>query len=202
MIRAYHENYLYRAMHTLARLFELALYEGGFEADEFAQLFASSRIAKNWEVGEPNTIAGHSGAELYFMLTDKEPHPLAFNPDRTDAYWAGWVLCYSQWYLMRQFSDIFHGISLSELLSKYPTLHEADITKTCALIESRISPIPMLSLYRRRAGLSQSQLARESGVNIRSIKAYEQGELSLLKAQYETLLMLSRVLRCEPGDLV
>lgn len=39
----------------------------------------------------------------------------------------------------------------------------------------------MLKKYRERAGLSQAQLAEASGVNIRMIQHYEQGDKDIKK---------------------
>ena len=50
--------------------------------------------------------------------------------------------------------------------------------------------------------LTQEQLATLSGVNIRTIRSYEQGTNELAKAQGETLLMLAKALNCSVEDLI
>ena len=60
----------------------------------------------------------------------------------------------------------------------------------------------MLKEYRAKAGLSQSQLAEASGVNVRMIQYYEQGVKDINKASGETLYKLSRALGCKMEDLL
>ena len=50
--------------------------------------------------------------------------------------------------------------------------------------------------------MTQEQLALLSGVNIRSIRSYEQGENELIKAQGEILQMLANALDCTIEDLL
>ncbi len=52
------------------------------------------------------------------------------------------------------------------------------------------------------AGCSQSQLAKMSGVSLRSIQMYEQRNKDINKAQAETLLRLARTLGCRMEDLL
>lgn len=60
----------------------------------------------------------------------------------------------------------------------------------------------MLKEYRTKAGLSQSQLAKESGVNVRMIQQYEQGVKKINKASGETIYRLSQALGCQMEDLL
>ncbi len=59
-----------------------------------------------------------------------------------------------------------------------------------------------LKVQREAAGFSQTQLARASGVGLRSIQLYEQRQKDVDKAQAATLFKLSRALHCEVADLV
>lgn len=54
----------------------------------------------------------------------------------------------------------------------------------------------------RAAGLSQSQLAKASGVGVRSIQLYEQRQKDINKAQGIALYRLSRALRCTMEQLL
>ena len=60
----------------------------------------------------------------------------------------------------------------------------------------------MLKEYRTKSGMSQSQLAEASGVNVRMIQYYEQGVKDINKASGETLCKLSRALGCKMEDLL
>ena len=59
-----------------------------------------------------------------------------------------------------------------------------------------------LKALRTNAGLSQSELAKKSGVNLRTIQGYESGNRDLYKAAGETLLQLARSLGCSIEDLL
>lgn len=56
--------------------------------------------------------------------------------------------------------------------------------------------------YRTASGLSQSQLAKASGVNIRIIQAIEQGWRDINKADAITVYKLSQALNCNMEDLL
>ena len=55
---------------------------------------------------------------------------------------------------------------------------------------------------RKKKGLSQSQLAERSGVNVRMVKYYEQGVKDINKAQLLTAVALAKALGCKAEDLV
>lgn len=59
-----------------------------------------------------------------------------------------------------------------------------------------------LKKIRIKNGLSQSSLAKASGVPLRTIQQYEQRQKDLSKARAEYLIALSRVLGCDPSRLI
>lgn len=59
-----------------------------------------------------------------------------------------------------------------------------------------------LKELRERAGLSQSQLAAASGLNMRVLQNYEQGVRNLNGAKLVTLLQLCKALGCTLRDIV
>ena len=50
--------------------------------------------------------------------------------------------------------------------------------------------------------LSQSQLAKASGVSLRMIQKYEQGDRDIKKAQAETVYQLAKALNCKMEELI
>lgn len=52
--------------------------------------------------------------------------------------------------------------------------------------------------HSKQSHLTQSELAEQSGVTLRMIQAYEQGDQDILKAEVRTVFALSRVLGCAP----
>ena len=59
-----------------------------------------------------------------------------------------------------------------------------------------------LAEMRIKNGLSQSQLAKASGIPLRTIQQYEQRQKDLSKARAESLLALARALHCDPSSLL
>lgn len=59
-----------------------------------------------------------------------------------------------------------------------------------------------LQKMRKQAGMSQSQLAKKSGVDIRMIQHYEQGVKDINKAQVITVLQLAEALGVDVYDII
>lgn len=59
-----------------------------------------------------------------------------------------------------------------------------------------------LKFYREEKGLSQSELAKKSGVSYRLIQAYEQGYKDINKAQVITVLQLAEALECDVYNII
>lgn len=203
MIHAYNEMYLPGVMKNLAALTDMAINAEGLSADEFGQMFAKSFVATKIERAIPDMLAGKSATEMLALILRKEVGCTNVPMDRTPEYWAGWILAKAQWELGKTFSGILTVMPLSTLIELYHPYHEADDSKTVDLIRSKFPPkkSPLKQLRKSRS-LTQEQLALLSGVNIRSIRAYEQGDNELAKAQGETLQMLAHALDCTIEELL
>lgn len=59
-----------------------------------------------------------------------------------------------------------------------------------------------LQFMRKEAGLSQSELAKKSGVSVRLIQAYEQGLKDINKGQVVTVLQLAEALECDVYEII
>ena len=59
-----------------------------------------------------------------------------------------------------------------------------------------------LKRIRTAYGLTQAELAKRSGVSLRSIQMYEQRNKDINKASVETVYGLARVLGCSVEDLI
>ena len=124
---------------------------------------------------------------------------------RSPEYWIGWAIAYYQWFSCRKFSEIFKVLSFAELKNLYYTLHEADISKFVEIIDARLRAYyteTRLKSFRLLHKLSQSELAKLSGVSLRSIQMYEQHKKNINKASAETVLRLAKVLNCDMTDLL
>lgn len=212
MIHGYAETYLSDAMNNLGDMMDYAVHDCNYEADIFFSLFISSGIAKEFGVGNPKFIAGMSGVELtcevVFRVYDKR---ISIKPseniDKSQEFWAGWVIAYYQWYSNEIFENLNKLLPFSDVLRLYPTLHEADIEKFTEVAEGiirqkRINSETNLSRLRKARGLSQKELSEQCGVSFRMIQLYEQRQNDINKAQASTLLSLAQGLSCQMRELL
>ena len=140
--------------------------------------------------------------ELLMLILNKEIDYTVVPVDRTPEYWAGWILANAQWYLNKPFSEIISVMPFSKLVGMYYPYHEADEMKTIEVIKNCFPSVSALKTIRKKRKLKQEELAALSGVNVRSIRAYEQGKNDISKAQGDTLQMLAKALDCKIEELL
>lgn len=204
-IRAYPADYLDNAMVTMATMLDYAVNVRFEHIDYFFHSFLLSPYAQQFERGNPTFITGKTGVELYRLvrMDFSYPPPVYTSIDRTPEFWVGWCLAYYQWYANRTFQEIVAVVSLSEMRSWYPTLHEADIMRFVDAMNQRLATRPTnLEILRNRAKLSQAMLSQLSGVSLRSIQMYEQRQNDISRAQFNILNALARTLGCTIYDLM
>jgi DNA-binding XRE family transcriptional regulator len=189
-------------MHNLAALFDIAINAEELDADQFADMFSNSEIASGIEAGSPDILVGKSATEMLMIILNREVEYTVIPVERTPEYWAGWVLANAQWYLNKSFKDILAVMPFSKLVGMYYPYHEADEMKTVEIIKSYFPTVSALKMIRKKRKLSQEELAILSGVNVRSIRAYEQGKNDIAKAQGDTLQMLAKALDCSIEELL
>ena len=210
MTHAYQEIYLSNAQAALGEAFDYAIHDCRIPGEQFVKLFAASTISRRMENGEPDYLAGKSGIELAVEVlsetTGKAPKAASSEHfDRSREYWIGWATAYYQWWSGRKYSEIFKAVSFEELQELYTTLHEADISKFVDIMDARLREVfsdTNLKRIRLNYGCTQAELAKRSGVSLRSIQMYEQRNKDINKASAETLLSLSKVLGCTMEDLI
>lgn len=64
MTRAYQEMYLSNAQSMLGEAFDYAVNDCHIPGETFGKLFVASSVSKRMENGEPNFLAGKSGADM------------------------------------------------------------------------------------------------------------------------------------------
>ena len=210
MTRAYSESYLSDAKDRLSQFFDYLINDCGMKADWVASIFLSSGYAEQFERGNPAILAGMSGIELARAVVEatykkkKLPEP-GYAEGLSPEYWAGWTLAEYQWYSGKRFRDIFEHVKLSEIIPMYSVYHEMDVSKFIETMDERCAatlPECRLKKLRESRGLSQAELAKISGVSLRSIQMYEQRVNDIDKAQAQTVYKLSRVIGCAMEDLL
>ncbi len=211
MTHAYSEMYLEDAMRTLGEAVDFALCDQGLSPIELTTILLNSLEMRQFERGVTRVVCGMSGDELAREIIAsaglkpaecRESYPL----DRSPQYWAGWVLAYTQWTCGLGFSDLFEVAPLDWIIGSYHPLHEASEDKFAQIVIDKWNKSQAfkkgLKAARKAAGLTQKQLAAQSGVKLRAIQLYEQNQLDLRRASVSSALALAKTLHCSLEDLV
>ena len=210
MTHAYQEIYRSKAQATLGDAFDYAVNTCGMNGTTFTKLFCASTVSRRMENGEPAYVAGKSGIEIVLeVISETMSKSLSVEPHehigRSREYWIGWAAAYYQWHSGRKYSDIFKVLPFEDLQKMYYTLHEADITKFVEIADQLMKDHfkeTNLKRIRTAYGCTQAELAKRSGVSLRSIQMYEQRNKDINKASVETVHSLAKVLGCTMEDLI
>jgi len=210
MTGAYDKIYLEKARTALGRMLDFAVYDLKLDIKEFFDRFIISGIASDFENGDSKTIAGKSGVELAYEVSERTGENVRnikpkFTANRSEEYWTGWALAYYQWKTAIPFANIIRYIPIIEIKALYSPYHEMDIRHfVCKMNElyNKKKPETNLKIYRKRASLSQKELAELADIPVRMIQHYEQRQKNINKAQAEYLAGLSRVLNCNIEELL
>jgi DNA-binding transcriptional regulator YiaG len=171
---------------------------------EFWDMFLISGVADLFGKGDFRFLVGMSGVEtaweVVWRLTGEWPQEKpTFNLEKSPIYWTGWILAWYQWYSGQNFRRISEFLTPVQVRDMYHPYHEMDpvqFADAADRIRRQKEMTTRLRMYRERMGLSQSELARESGVSVRMIQHYEQRQKDLNKAQMKTIWLLARALQC------
>ena len=205
---AYSQLYLSKASRAVGNMLHDAVIKFGMDGEDFLKRFIQSDVAEEIESGNPKYIAGKSGLELFLEVMEKTTGKacdteLIENYERSPVYWVGWMLTHYQWYSGRSFKSILDTVPYNELLGLYRTLHEADIEKSYEVLDAHFEKSESkLKTARKHCGLTQEELAGESGVSLNTIRAYERKGKDINKAQIDIVLRLAKALKCEITELL
>lgn len=213
MIHAYNHYYLEDAMNNVSNMLDCAVNAVHCDINVFFEMFLASGVASQIQIGNPRFVSGLSGVELcqkvFEKSSDFDMKEIDYQPfERTKEFWAGWSLAYYQWFRAKSFLYIQrNGLDINRIVEMYPTLHEADLSKFVetadSIIESYLVERPnVLKTIRKQARLTQQRLAEISGVTLRMIRAYEQGDQDIRKAEAQTVFALSKALGCSPESII
>ena len=198
--------YAHDLQEVLAFVFDIGVNLAGCTGEQVAQALG---LAEEFEKQNPVYVAGKSSYDLLRIMLpllpcDEVPAP-ELRYDRTPDFWAGWALAQYQMTTGCSYRSIFATATYDEIRSMYWPLHEAPESKFVAIFDemrTERAKATNLRTLREAAGLSQSQLAKASGVGVRSIQLYEQRQKDINKAQGIALYRLSRALRCTMEQLL
>lgn len=206
---AYTETLLHKVQDRLSDMMDYAVNDLKIEPDVFFQLFATSKFARRIEAGDKILVYGRSGIELaqdvLLEKTDRTDFsPSRPNMQRTPAYWAGWIIAYYQWRSEWTFLEISEALPFTTVMQMYKIYHEAPedrFADAADRIMAEKHPETRLRRIRNAYGCSQSELAKASGVGLRSIQLYEQRKKNINHAEAWHLKSLAQVLGCSIEDL-
>ena len=210
MMHAYDKTYLDKARTALGRMLDFAVYDLHYDLEAFFHLFLTSGVSDRFETGDYTVLAGMSGVELAYEVLehsgiDRPRITPNYTINRSEEYWTGWALAYYQWYTALSFAEIIRYIPIKDIMTLYSPYHEMDIRhfvdKMNELYKAA-KPDTNLKLLRKKAGLTQQELAEQSGVPLRTLQQYEQRQKDINKAQAGYLMMLARVLCCKVEKLM
>ena len=209
-IPAYNNSYLEDSMQALGAMLDYAVNSCNQDLEQFCYRFLCSGVARSLFQFSPKYM-GLSGIELAALVARRTGDGLPDAPPYIDVgspeYWAGWALAYVSRALNLDYESLHkRGVTARALLEGYSVLHQADLSKTVDvarewLMKGAVKVNP-LKRQRTLAGLTQKELASLSGVPLRVIRSYEQGQRSLENAGAESILRLSRALSCQIEDLL
>lgn len=208
--RAYDEAYVHSAQNILGHAVDFAVISLELDPDEFGNAFSVSNASKQFASGNPRYVAGINGCELTRIVLEQTKTPFndtedAMYLDKSPEYWSGWALAFYQWFSARSFTEILTAVHLSEIITMYPVYHEMDIehfVQHMNELMKKAVPFTRLKAKRNNCGMSQSELASESGVALRQIQLFEQRQRDINSAAAITLLRLSKALHCQIEDLI
>ncbi len=210
MTHAYSETYLYDSMIILGETLDYAVNTQKIDINSFFDMFITTGYAKMFEDGNPNIICGKSGAELAIDVLRKANHSFTImdpnsSLEKTEEYWTGWVLAYYHWKTNISFFDIHSRMPVSNIRDLYHPLHEASEDYFTDKLNNILKDIPAktkLQTIRKESGLTQLELAKKSGVNLRTLQQYENKAKDINKASIKNISSLAIALGCDVNDLI
>ena len=210
VIHAYDEEYFESARRIMGDLFDFAMVTAGVSPETLQKMMITSSSIRQFEKGNPSYVAGMTGCELFIKMVEESGLSIKIPAeemylDKSPEYWSGWTIAFYQWYSGKSFERILEYISIEELLNMYPVFHEMDIMQFVDEVDKKIasgSTGTRLSIIRKYAGLTQKELSEISDVPLRQIQLFEQRQRDINKCQAETLLRLSKALKCNIEDIL
>lgn len=206
-MNAYDEIYLEKARTTLGSMLDFAVNMLGYSIRDFWDMFLVSQVSKRFQFGDSSVIVGKSGVELCLLIVGRQAEDISYvvREDKSPEYWAGWALGYYQWNTGRSFRRIDQAVPLENIVEMYFPYHEMDIRQFCDRMDELIKSAHMetnLKRIRSSLGLTQSKLAEQTGIPVRTIQQYEQGQKNINAARSAYLIALSKALYCSPEELL
>ena len=211
MTHAFEISYLDDAMSNVGSMMDYAVNSCGEDLDLFWTRFLTSGIARSLSRANAKYLAGMSGVELARRVAaltgDSLPQAEPLIDMGSPEYWTGWTMAYIVWYLNIDYEALrLNGLNITDLYLRYPSLHEADISKSVRFARKKLQDFKAqkspLKRARENAGITQADLAALSGNTLRAIRSYEQGRRSLGSASSQCVRSICRTIGCREDTLL
>ena len=198
--------YLYLAQKNLADLFDYSINYLHKSLNEFWFDFVNSEVAKRYSDKDCLYISGRSGGELMCDLYHiNEKLDLPFYENKSREYWLGYYIAQFQFLIDVSYYEISKLIDINNVYNMYEPYHTMDISSFIReLVDRYFTEVTTSKLKsaRMNIGMSQGELAKSSGVSVRTIQQYEQKRKDINKASVSTLVALTKPLHCSVEDLL
>lgn len=210
MTSAYDKLYVEDAQRALADMLDYAVNTLKYNLKFFYHMFLQSSLSKRFARGDVSVISGKSGVEIAREVIEENTKAACeegacYTMERSPEYWTGWALAYYQWYCGNDFEMIEKEICIDDICALYHPFHEMDISQFVDRMNERRQAFRCMAYLKRlriAAGMSQKELAMAADIPLKTIQQYEQRQKNINKARAECVIRLSRVLQCEPEDLL
>ena len=221
---AYNRSYLENVKSNLGAMLDCGINTLEFGPRDFYNMFLDSDMSDKINRGDAYSICTLGGVELaeyvvcFAMNNSKYIHVKkasdpAFNQHLNDAiinvdskeYWAGTVIAEYVWEKNMSYQELDGYISVEEVIALYKDFANADSLVINIRLDEMLNAkkkVAKLKLRREMLGLSQSELAQQSGIPLRTLQQYEQRRKNINNAKAVYLVDLASVLRCEVRDLI
>ncbi len=221
---AYNRSYLENVKSNLGAMLDCGINTLEFGPRDFYNMFLDSDMSDKINRGDAYSICTLGGVELaeyvvcFAMNNSKYIHVKkasdpAFNQHLNDAiinvnskeYWAGTVIAEYSWEKNMSYQELDGYISVEEVIGLYKDFANADSLVINIRLDEMLNAkkkVAKLKLRREMLGLSQSELAEQSGIPLRTLQQYEQRRKNINNAKAVYLVDLASVLRCEVRDLI
>ena len=203
------ESYLEDEQLRLGTFLDLGVNQCGLSGQRCIEIFVESGLSVAFERQLPKYVSGMSGAELLACAFERCGIEVSVpNESRcpTSAdYWVGYTLPCFQMATGCTYKQLFEVLTYDDIRGLHYRLQDREESEFVAsvqeLLKARKGESKLRSL-RRAYGYTQAELAELSGVSLRSIQLYEQGEKDINRAAADTVRRLSQVLRCSMEDVM
>ena len=205
MIQDYSCNHI---RETIAVCFDYAMNSLKIKPDIFVNIFINSKAINKIKIMHPGYFFGMSGIEICQNILDeaniKYDKSIEYESiDRNIYYWLGDSLAYYAFNKNYRYKYVFSFVSIESLLKMYDKYHEIDISYFVNKLDEyrKLSPSKLKNIRENRR-LSQNDLSLYSMVSLRTIRAYEQKQKDINKAEVMTVLKLAHTLNCSIDDIL